>query len=155
MILSLSSGCGRSSSELFDAMMEADDNEQIRFISAEIMDQGGDGIPILLAILSRDVPPDRRLSLIELSKDGAALTRLNDLAVKGVYTIHEIPVLLEYMDAKMVNLQASLIPADTLQRITGLDVGYNSQFVSGFSKELEPKRQKMLSAWRAWYDDRR
>jgi hypothetical protein len=73
LLLSLSSGCGRSSGDLFDAMMKADDNEQIRFISAEIMDQGADGIPILLAILSRDVPPDRRLSLIELSKDGAAL----------------------------------------------------------------------------------
>jgi hypothetical protein len=81
--------------------------------------------------------------------------RLNDLAVKGVYTIHEIPVLLEQMDAKMVNLEASLIPADTLQRITGLDLGYNSQFVDGFAEEDEPKRQAMLNTWRAWYDARR
>ncbi|MEO3430527.1 hypothetical protein AAFN88_16835 [Pelagibius sp. CAU 1746] len=135
-------------------MMATDNNEDFRFLSAQAMELGKDSIPIFLAILSREIPPERKLSVIELSKNGVCLARLNDLAKEGIYSIYEIPILLRHMEQEPFDLHASLIPAETLRLITGLDVGYSEQFVAGFTKADEPKRKKMLSAWRNWYEEK-
>ncbi len=134
--------------------MATDNNEEFRLLSGQAMELGKDSVPIFLALLAREVPQDRKLSIIELSKDGVCLRRLNDLAKKGIYSIFVIPALLKHMEEPF-NLQASLEPAETLKLITGLDVGYNEQFVAGYTKDNESNRRQMLAVWRNWYEQRR
>lgn len=151
-VVALLAGCTRPPGELFDAMMSTDDNEQFRLLSGEAVDLGKDSIPIFLAILNRDVGPDRKLSVLEIGKDDVCLANLNELAKRGIFSIHEVPVLLREMEEEPLILKATLISAETLKLITGLDVGYSEQFVAKYNKADESKRQEMLAAWRNWYE---
>ena len=47
----------------------------------------------------------------------------------------------------------TLVPAETIRIITGLDVGYDEQFVHSYEEEDEPARQQMLDRWRRWVAD--
>jgi hypothetical protein len=145
-------GCAPSPGDLFEKMMETNDNEEFRFLCADAVDLGKDSIPIFLAILSREIPEERRLSLIELTKTGRSIQGLSDLARQGIYSIHAIPILLRHMGEDLIRLDISLGPAETLKLITGIDVGYNEQFVADYTEAEEPRRKEMLAAWRAWYE---
>lgn len=150
-------GCSRTPGALFDAMMDTDDYGEFQILAGQAMDLGADSIPIFLAVLSREVPPERRLSLVELGKDDLCLARLNDLAQKGIFSIHEIPVLLGRIKEPMVvngTLIGTLVEAEILERITGLNREYDAQFVNSYTEADEPKRLRMLAAWRDWYDQK-
>jgi len=150
-------GCSRSPADLFDAMMDTDDYGEFQMLAGKAMDLGRDSIPIFLAVLSRDVPPERRLSLVEIGKDDLCLARLNDLAERGIFSIHEIPVLLRRIEQPFVvngTLIGTRTEAEILKRITGLNDAYDEKFVKNYTEADEPRRQKMLAAWQGWYDQK-
>lgn len=139
--------CTQSPEELSASLKQTTNVEQAAHIAAKVRGLGADGIPTFLAVLNREVT--NRFSLLEYGKDNICLMHLRDLARQGIHDPAEVPVLLRVMD-RQIAIGDTLVPAQTIRIITGLDVGYDEQFVHSYEEEDEPARQQMLDRWRRW-----
>lgn len=139
--------CTQSPEELSASLKQTTNYEQAAHIAARVRRLDADGIPIFLAVLNRDVT--NRFSVLEYGKDNICLMHLRDLAREGIHDPAEVPVLLRVMERQMA-IGDTLVPAETIRIITGLDVGYDEQFVHSYQEENEPARQQMLDRWRRW-----
>jgi hypothetical protein len=139
--------CTESREDLSESLKQTTDVEQSAHISAKVRRLDADGIPIFLAVLNRDVTD--RFSLLESAKDNVCLKHLRDLARQGIHDPAEVPVLLRVMD-RQIAIADTIVPAETIRIITGLDVGYDEQFIAGYEEADEPARQQMLDRWRRW-----
>jgi hypothetical protein len=139
--------CTGSQEDLSASLEQATDVEQAAQVAAKVRRLEADGIPIFLAVLDRDVHD--RFSLIERAKDNVCLKHLRDLARQGIHDPAEVPVLLRVMD-RQIAIADTIVPAETIRIITGLDVGYDEQFIDSYDEEDETARQQMLDRWRRW-----
>lgn len=139
--------CTESRDDLTASLKQATDVEQAAHVSAKVRRLEADGIPIFLSVLNRDV--NDRFSLLERAKDNVCLEHLRDLAREGIHDAAEVPVLLRVMD-RQIAIDDTILPAETIRIITGLDVGYDQQFIDSYDEEDEPARQQMLHRWRRW-----
>jgi hypothetical protein len=140
--------CTESREDLSESLKQATDVEQAAHVSAKVRRLDADGIPIFLAVLNRDV--NNRFSLLELAKDNICLKHLRDLARQGIHDAAEVPVLLRVLD-RQIAIDGTIVPAETIRIITGLDVGYDEQFIASYDEEDEPARRQMLDRWREWH----
>ena len=139
--------CTESREDLSESLKQATDVEQAAHVSAKVRRLEADGIPIFLAVLNRDL--NDRFSLLERAKDNVCLKHLRDLARQGIHDAAEVPDLLRVMD-RQIAIDDTIVPAETIRIITGLDVGYDQQFIGSYDEEDEPARQQMLDRWRRW-----
>jgi hypothetical protein len=139
--------CTESREDLTASLKQTTDVEQAAHISAKVRRLEADGIPIFLAVLSRDVSD--RFSLLERAKDNVCLEHLRDLARQGIHDAAEVPILLRVMD-RQIAIDDTIVPAETIRIITGLDVGYDEKFIDRYEEQDEPARQQMLDRWRRW-----
>ena len=139
--------CTESRDHLTGSLKQATDVEQAAQISAKVRRLEADGIPIFLAVLNRDVSD--RFSLLGRAKDNVCLKHLSELARQGIHDAAEVPVLLRVMDRQMA-IDDTIVPAETIRIITGLDGGYDEQFIDSYEEDDEPARQQMLDRWRRW-----
>ena len=142
--------CERSPEELAGAMIMTDDNEEFRFLAAEAIDLGEKSIPIFLAVLNRHV--ENTGNLTEWSKTNISVEYLRDLARQGIYSTEEVPTLLYVIEGQQIHIRDTLMTAETLQIITGLDVGYHEEFAKRYTGDDEPERLRKIAAWRDWYN---
>lgn len=77
---------------------------------------------------------------------------LRELARAGIHSVDEVPILLRQFQIWPVHYKSTQFSAETLQIITGLDVGYNEEFVDNYTEADESERLQMLATWRGWYD---
>ena len=131
-------------------MIMTDDNEEFRFLAREAIDLRERSILIFLAILNRHV--ENTGNLTEWSKTNISVTYLRDLARQGIYSIEEVPTLLYVIEELQINIRDTVITAETLQIITGLDVGYDEEFAKRYTGDDEPERLRKIAAWRDWYN---
>jgi hypothetical protein len=148
-LLALLGGCERSPEELVGAMILAENIEEFVFRAEEASALGDKAIPIYVAVLNRHVEVPG--SLLEMDKSYWCVFHLHKLARDGIYSIDEVPVLLRHMQ-KWRFLKSTRLAAETLQIITGLDVGYDEQFIGHYTDADEPERLRMLAMWRDWYN---
>jgi hypothetical protein len=124
--------------------------EEFVFRAEETSTLGDKAIPIYLAVLSRHI--EILGSPLEMDKSYWCVFHLHELARKGIYSVDEIPILLREFQIWPAHDKSLLLAAETLQIITGLDVGYNQQFINNYTDADEPKRLQMLAKWRDWYN---
>lgn len=149
-LLALLGGCKRSPEELVGSMILTENIEEFVFRAEEASTLGDKAIPIYLAVLNRHV--EIRGSPLEMDKSYWCEFHLHELARKGIYSVDEIPVLLRQLQIWPAFYKSNLLAAATLRIITGLDVGYNEQFIDNYTDADEPKRLQMLAKWRDWYN---
>lgn len=105
-------------------------------------------IPVYLAVLNRHV--EILGSPLEMDKSYWCVFHLHKLAREGIYSVEEIPILLRQMQMWRFG-ESTRLAAETLQIITGLDVGYN-ELIDNYTDADEPERLRMLAKWREWYN---
>lgn len=139
--------CTESPEDLSQSLKQTTNYEQAAHIAARVRRLDADGIPIFLAVLNRDVA--NRFSVLEYGKDNVCLMHLREMARQGIHDPAEVPVLLRVMDRQMA-IGDTIVPAETIRIITGLDVGYDERFVHSYEEKDEPARQQMLERWRRY-----
>ena len=60
-----------------------------------------------------------------------------------------MPLLIRALEEQPA-IEDTLLTADTLRMVTGIDVGYNADFVSTYTIDDEEKRREMIAKWKAW-----
>src|SRR5262245_31114391 len=123
-------------------MILAENIEEFVFRANEASTLEDKAIPIYLAVLNRHV--EIRGSPLEMDKCYWCVFHLHELARKGIYSVDEIPVLLREFQIWPAVDKSNLLAADTFQIITGIDVGYNEQFIDKYTDADEPNRLQML-----------
>ena len=148
LLLAVLSGCSSSPEEIHKGMLESQDMDQFQRFVGKAQRLGGDAIPIYVDVLDKSL--DEPAKLLNYGKTGTCIQKLHELALDGVFELQEVPVLLRALDEQLA-IEDALPTAETLQLITGVDVGYDAEFVSSYKVEDEERRQEMISAWRRWY----
>jgi hypothetical protein len=106
-----------------------------------------DGIPIFLSVLKDGL--GKEYSVLSYGKTNISLKSLHTMAVNGIFISDEVPVLLEVIK-RQPSVEDTLVTEDILKIVTGIDVGYNGDFIKNYSAADEPKRQEMLKLWEDW-----
>ncbi len=73
------------------------------------------------------------------------------LAKVGGYSEETVPILLNVLENQR-SIADSLITANTIKTITGIDVGYDLNFVKSYTSSDEPMRKEMILKWRSLSD---
>jgi hypothetical protein len=142
-------GCERSPEELVGSMILTDNIEEFVFRAEEASALGKKAIPVYLAVLNRHI--DNPGSPLEIDKSYWCAFHLRELARAGIHSVDEVPILLRQFQIWPVSYKLTQLSAETLKIITGLDVGYDEQFIESYTEADETKRAKMLAKWRDWY----
>jgi hypothetical protein len=148
-VLLMTGSCNPSPERLVGHMILTENIEDFAILAHETSTRGDEAIPIFLAVLNRHVYVTG--SPLELDKTYWCLVHLRDLARQGIYNRDEVPTLIRVTEDWHGIFEYSVIPAETLKLITGVDVGYDEAFVERYTEADEPERQQMIAAWRDWY----
>ena len=140
--------CQPQPDELVKKMIATDDMQQFNLLAGKARSLGRDSIPIFSKVLDQSF--ENRFSLLSYGKVGTCLTQLHELAKEGIYSIDEVPVLVKAM-RNQIEITGTLVTAEILTIITGLNVGYSEQYVKEYRPADEPERQAMIDAWEQWY----
>lgn len=144
----MAAACSPQRTVSLDDLLGAEDMEQFNRYSAQVKEQGVDGIPLLLAVIDDSL--ETKHNVFSYGKLNTAITHLRDLAADGIYTVESVPVLIRAVE-EQVAITDTLVTAETLQMITGVDAGYDAAFVSSYKVEDEERREEMIATWRRWY----
>ena len=144
----MAAACSPQRAVTLDDLLGAEDTEQFNKHARQVKSQGVDGIPLLLAVIEDSL--ETKHNVFSYAKLNASITHLHNLAAAGIYTVQSVPVLIRAVE-EQVAITDTLVTAKTLQMITGVDAGYDADFVSSYKVEDEERRQEMISAWRRWY----
>ena len=109
--------------------------------------RGEEAIPILLTIMEESL--ETKYSLLSYGKLNTCLGILRDMAEDGVYTQESVPVLLHVIEEQIV-ISDTLITAELLTIITGIDPGWDEAFVEGYTAEDLPLWEEKIDQWREW-----
>lgn len=146
-LVALLVACTPPAGELSDRLIASDDLQESAALIAKVRGQG-EAIPILLKVLSREV--SNRHSALEIGKTNLCLKELHTLALRGNHRIDEVPVLLKVI-REQTAIQDTLVTAEILKAVTGLDVGYSKEFVERYQAQDEPERLRRVQMWEDWY----
>lgn len=140
----LLASCGDERDMYRQMFLNAKTVEDAKIESFKVKKLGADGIRIFNDSLRENLACQD--SLICYGKLLIGLDRLNELAHEGVYSTDSLPVLLKVIKAQR-SIVDSLVTADTIRIITGVDVGYNKKFVAEYKTKDEDARMKMIAMW--------
>jgi len=140
------SACSDSKQEIKHRFLTASDAEESARYAKKVRELGLQGIPIFTEVLSSSI--EKQDNLADYAKLMLSLKYLHEMAKEGVYSKSSIPVLLDVLE-KQRSIADSLITAEVIQIITGLDVGYDLNFVKSYTPADEPKRKKMILRWKS------
>ena len=140
------SACSDSKQEIKQRLLTSSDAEESAIYAKKVRELGLQGIPIFNEVISSSIENQDNLS--NYAKLMLSVKHLHDLAKEGVYSESSVPILLDLLE-KQRSIADSLITAEVVQTITGLDVGYNIDFVNSYTPSDEPKRKEMISKWRS------
>lgn len=148
MVCCLVVACNSGRAVTLNDLLAAEDMEQFNRYAAHAKSQGLDGIPLLLAVIDDSLKT--KYEVLSYGKLNTSILHLRDLAADGVYTVESVPILIRAIE-EQIAIADTLVTANTLQIISGVDVGYDADFVSSYRVENEEQREEMISQWREWY----
>ena len=124
-----------------DDLRQADDYEEFNQLAWRLSWRGEEAIPILLTVMEESL--ETKYSLLSYGKLNTCLGILRDMAEDGVYTQESVPVLLHVIEEQIV-ISDTLITAELLTIITGIDPGWDEAFVEGYTAEDLPLWQEKI-----------
>lgn len=128
-------------------LIRADDIEEFNGYASIASMRGAKAIPMFVEVLDDSLKS--RYRVLSYGKVNSSIFHLHALAAKGATDIRSVPILLRALEEQPA-IEDSLMTADTLRMITGLDVGYDAEFVSSYTSDDEGKRREMIAKWKAW-----
>ena len=130
-----------------DDLRQADDYEEFNRLAWRHSREGAEAIPALLILMEESV--ETRYSLLSYGKLNTCLGILHKLAQDGVHTPESVPVLLHVIEEQIV-ISDTLITAEILTIITGIDPGWDEDFVNSYTLEDHPQVLEKIEQWRQW-----
>jgi len=152
LVLAFSTTCSTETLDsLKNRLSHTDNTDEMWQVAEEIKSKGKDGIPVFLSVLSSIKKSDKSV-VLEYGRINVCLSSLYDLAKEGKFIIDEVPILIETFD-KQLHISDTLITAEILRIITGVDPDYSDEFVKQYegTKEDEEVIQAKIAEWRNWY----
>lgn len=128
-------------------LMRADDIEEFNRYASIASMRSAKAIPMFVEVLDDSLKS--RYSVLSYGKVNSSISHLHALAAKGTTDIRSVPMLIRALEEQPA-IGDTLVTADTLRIITGLDVGYDADFVSTYTSDDEGKRREMIAKWKAW-----
>jgi hypothetical protein len=140
---------------LGERLSETENTDEMLQLAVELKLRGKKGIPGLLSALS-SVSEQDRWAVVEYGRISVCIKTLHELAVEGVYTAEEVPILIRTFEIQTY-MPDTYVTADTLRIITGVDPGYSIEFVKSYSgSETDEKaRVGKIEKWKQWLRENR
>jgi hypothetical protein len=135
------------SSVTAEDLLRADDMEEFNRYASIAGTRGEKAIPMFLEVLDDSLRT--KYSVLSYGKMNSSISHLHAFATEGTTDVRSVPVLIRALEEQPA-MEDTFVTADTLRMITGLDVGYDSDFVSRYTSEDEGKRREMIAKWKAW-----
>ncbi len=142
-------GCERRPDVILGHMLQAEGLDDFQRYAGQARALEEDGIPLFLTVIEASLATP--YSVFSYGKTNTCLNHLHDLASEGIYTVEEVPTLLRTIN-EQIAIMDTLVTAEILEMITGIDVGYDEEFVSSYTPSDEAKRERMISDWHRWYE---
>jgi len=128
-----------------ERLLNSSDMNEVQFYAGMARKLGLDGIPIFLRVISHSIKNPARF--IDYGKVNLCIFYLNEMAKEGRYSKESVPVLFIALKHQLY-MPDTLVTAETIELITGKDIGYNHDFVTSYTDSDEPKRKEMISKWK-------
>jgi hypothetical protein len=138
--------CDESQQEIKKQLLTSSNAEESTIYAKKVRELGVHGIPIFNEVISSSI--EKQDNLTNYAKLMVSIKHLHEMAKEGIYSKESVPVLLNVIE-KQRFIADSLITAEIITIITGLDVGYNLNFVKTYTPSDEPRRKEMILKWRA------
>jgi hypothetical protein len=132
--------------------LSAETIEDAQIEAEKVRELGAEGIPIFLEAIEKHI--DSQDSLLSYGILLLSIKQLDILARNDVYSKKSVPVLVRVLKTQK-SITDSLITANIIRIITGLDVGYNESFVKDYKSLDEIKRLNMISKWENYVEGMR
>ena len=145
----LLTSCIDNEESLGSAMLKADTIDETIMYSKKLETFKEAALPVYIEIINILIVDEHKLN--NYGKINVCLDSLLNLAKKGIHSKDETIALLNIIE-KQRFINDTLKTAKILETITGIDVGYNENFVKKYSSESEDSRTKMLKSWREYLD---
>lgn len=146
-LLLLSVACSDSAQKITEEFLATSSTDEMHVLARKARSLGKEGIPILLRVIS--VSMENQLRLDNYARLNISLRNLYDMAVDEIYTKDEVYFLVEVLSKQRV-LDDTIVTAEIIKLITGVDVGYKEEFIKSYTPEDEQKRIEMISKWRSF-----
>ena len=141
------SACSDSKQEIENRLLASTDAEESAEYARKAREMGPEGIHIFNEVISSSIVKQDNLNYY--AKLMLSLNNLHAMALEGVYSDESIPILLNVLERQR-SITDSLITAEILEIITGMDVGYDLEFVNSYTPSDESKRQEMIFKWKSF-----
>jgi hypothetical protein len=128
-------------------LIRADDIEEFNRYASIARMRSAKAIPMFVEVLDDSLRS--KYNVFSYGKVNSSIYHLHALAAKGTTDIRSVPMLIRALEEQPA-IEDTLVTADTLRMITGLDVGYDADFVSTYTNDDEAKRREMVAKWKAW-----
>lgn len=141
-------GCNPHRVVTLDDLLDAKNMEEFNRYAAQAKSQDLEGIPLLLAVIDDSL--ETKYDVFSYGKLNTSIQHLHDMAADDVYTVDSVPTLIRVIEEQTA-IADTLVTAEILEMITGVDVGYDADFVLSYGVEDEERREEMILQWRKWY----
>lgn len=146
MAILLLAACSDTPDEIKSRFLMAEALDEIQASAVKVRGLGAQGIPIFLEVISSNLSSQDRLE--SYAKLTICINQLHELAKEGVYTKEEIPVLFSVLENQR-SIADSLVTANVIEMITGIDGEYDESFVRSYTPDNEKRRKQIISSWKA------
>ena len=131
-------------------LLQSDDIEEFNRYATAARALGAAGIPLFLEVIDDSL--DSKYSVLSYGKLNSSLFQIHSMASQGIIDFHSVPVLIRAIE-EQIAIDDTLMTADALRIITGVDPGYSADFVASYTPEEEETRHQMIEQWREWYSE--
>ncbi len=126
-------------------LIHADNTDEAIIYAKKIESFEEKGLPIFVEILNTLIDDQHRLN--SYGKINICIDSLYNLAKKGIYSQYEAMALLKIIEVQKY-IPDTLKTANILRIVTGIDVGYDEEFVKKYTAGDENQRIKMIQKWK-------
>ena len=153
LLIVLFAGCGESNESAVLAELRSTENiEDFQRILSRNRVGEEERLRLLLSVVEENL--GNQENVVSYGKVNIALKELNLAAKSGMLSKDAIPTLLNAL-SNQLSIHDTIVTSETLLILTGLDTGYDQQFVQSYTVEDEPLRLEKIEKWQAWYDQDR
>lgn len=145
IFLVLLSACNNKEENLNTVILHAGSTDEAIMHAKKIEKHKSDALPIFVNNIVE--LQKESYKVINHGKIDICLDSLLKLAKDGIYSKEEGLALIEIIQ-KQISIQRTLKTAEILKLITGVDVGYNQNFVENYSADKEQLRVEMINKWK-------
>lgn len=146
LILIFVSACMDSKQKIQDRLLNSSNFDKSIIYANKAHELGIEGIPIFLKVISASI--NDQYNVATYGKLMLCVNHLHEMAKKGIRSEESVPILFNLLE-NQISITDSLITAETLEIITGIEVGYDQNFIETYNTSDEPRRKEMISKWKS------